>query len=112
MVTHDGTLLQYGDPLEMWPSIELRPVVHHYPTQSCAASSIGSFLVSQSRLFTWPLIGEEVQILEPVEVRINARVKNVAAGNQFAVMLCENGLLYSWGENLEGELGLGDTHVR
>ena len=26
--------------------------------------------------------------------------------------LCEGGQLYSWGENNEGELGLGDTVLR
>ena len=27
-------------------------------------------------------------------------------------MLCENGTLFTWGENTEGELGLGDTELR
>jgi alpha-tubulin suppressor-like RCC1 family protein len=36
----------------------------------------------------------------------------VSCGNQFAVLLQSNGCLQTFGENLEGELGHGDTIVR
>lgn len=114
MVTHDGTLLQYGSPTEVWAGLDYRPYVHAQQVQSCVATTNASFMVSapHSRLFTWPIFSEEYCSLLPVDVRMPQKVKCVSTGSQFAVMLCDNGVLFSWGENVEGELGLGDCGVR
>ena len=48
----------------------------------------------------------------PVDIQFPYKVKCVSTGSQFAAILCENGTLCTWGENIEGELGLGDNHSR
>ena len=41
-----------------------------------------------------------------------ASVTNVAIGKSMACVLDENGFVWTWGLNTEGELGLGDTAGR
>lgn len=70
-----------------------------------------SFAVSKTgNLYTWPLVSN----LKPYQIELNfkATVVNVACGNQFALILMSNGHISAFGENLEGELGLGDLIIR
>lgn len=50
--------------------------------------------------------------LEPAQVALDEAVKTVACGWGHAVCATETGSLYSWGFNLHGQLGVGDTKSR
>lgn len=39
-------------------------------------------------------------------------ISQVSVGNRFGAALSEDGLLYSWGVNMQGQLGQGDTEER
>jgi alpha-tubulin suppressor-like RCC1 family protein len=50
--------------------------------------------------------------LEPALVALDKAVATVACGWGHAACVTEAGSLYSWGFNLHGQLGLGDTKSR
>ncbi|CAD8157004.1 unnamed protein product [Paramecium pentaurelia] len=97
VTTADGSLLQYGD---QYKQIKYKP---HYINKECTMSS-KKYIVSDNKVFS--LINLNVNI------PIKQKAKMISCGNQFIVTLCESGQLYSWGENYEGELGLGDRRYR
>lgn len=49
---------------------------------------------------------------EPIELNVPTTIQSVSCGHQFAVLLSYSGILFSFGENLYGELGLGDEEMR
>ncbi|GBG70272.1 hypothetical protein CBR_g6400 [Chara braunii] len=48
----------------------------------------------------------------PVALPGHVRVTQVAAGKAFSLAVTEDGRVWSWGCNVKGELGLGDTVAR
>lgn len=51
---------------------------------------------------------ESISVLTPVKVPIS-NVKAIATGNNFSVALKDDGTVWTWGENKNGELGIGTT---
>jgi len=48
----------------------------------------------------------------PAHITTLRSVKYIAAGQQFAVALCDNSSVFAWGANDKGQLGLGDEKER
>ena len=48
----------------------------------------------------------------PTKIRELKNVKHIAAGQFHCICLCENGSIYTWGLNKDGQLGHGDTQNR
>ena len=73
---------------------------------TCCTSSYFSYAVcNQFKAYAWDgRPGKALNVPNPV--------KSCCAGNNFAALLCANGTLYTWGENIEGELGHGDSNAR
>ncbi|MFC9593915.1 RCC1 domain-containing protein [Streptomyces sp. NPDC056944] len=51
-------------------------------------------------------------VTRPVAVQSMNKVKDISAGCQFALALREDGTVWSWGRNTEGQLGIGSTTDR
>ncbi|MEX0171824.1 RCC1 domain-containing protein [Streptomyces sp. LMG1-1-1.1] len=51
-------------------------------------------------------------VTRPIAVQSLNKVKEVAAGCQFAAALREDGTVWTWGRNHEGQLGIGSTTDR
>ena len=51
---------------------------------------------------------EPVYVLKPVKVSIS-NIKAIATGNKFSVVLKDDGTVWTWGDNNNGELGIGIT---
>jgi alpha-tubulin suppressor-like RCC1 family protein len=53
--------------------------------------------------------GPDVEVHVPRMVTNLSNVVQIAGGAHFALALCSNGLVYSWGNNDNGQLGTGDS---
>lgn len=62
----------------------------------------------------WPLgLGQEVdEALVPTQIGTDTDWVSISTGRSHSVALKNNGTLWSWGENWEGSLGLGDENIR
>ena len=56
-----------------------------------------------------PIIAAEVAAFCGRVSAMKARVAAVAAANRHTVALAEGGAVYSWGSNLQGQLGYGTS---
>lgn len=71
-------------------------------------------LTEDGRAFTWPVHDENGRLLkEPLHITLplGNQVVQVACGNRFAMLLTQHGTLFSFGDNSDGELGLGHREV-
>jgi myosin-5 len=80
-----------------------------------ASSGSQNFAVTEAgAAFMWPYetLGKEKRSI-PIAVLIETSVTEVAAGNNFALLLTSSGLVYSFGiNNHEGQQGHGDCEAR
>ncbi|KPA13070.1 conserved hypothetical protein, secreted, partial [Candidatus Magnetomorum sp. HK-1] len=53
------------------------------------------------------IAGEEVLLRNPTLININKSFKAIAAGDQHALALTQDGLVFAWGDNEYGQLGNG-----
>ena len=51
-------------------------------------------------------------MFESVQLKINAKIKDIAAQSESFFVLTEDGNLFTWGWNEHGNLGVGDTRSR
>jgi len=63
-------------------------------------------LSTEGKVYTWPTRKSHIptEITPPSQI-----IKTISAGTQFACLLTNSGIIYSFGENAHGELGVGDT---
>ncbi|HET9953049.1 MAG TPA: DUF4215 domain-containing protein [Polyangiaceae bacterium] len=54
----------------------------------------------------------EMSSLVPVDVGANERIKSWSMGEKFSCALLESGRIKCWGDNSDGQLGVGDTNDR
>nr|BAI63634.1 myosin10 [Tetrahymena thermophila] len=71
-------------------------------------------ITKSGQLFHWPTLGMQGECVNyPLEVVIpKITIKDVSCGHKFVMILSNSGLLFSYGENKEGQLGLGDLNPR
>lgn len=61
---------------------------------------------------TWGVLGTGTgssNILTPYQVGADTTWKQVSAGNEHVIAIKENGTLWAWGRNNQGQLGIGST---
>ncbi|MDY0322609.1 MAG: hypothetical protein RBR24_01170 [Candidatus Carbobacillus sp.] len=54
---------------------------------------------------------ENVVVLKPYKVHFDKKIIAITSGNGTSYALDEDGTLYAWGQNLLGQLGIGDEKV-
>ena len=67
---------------------------------------------STGRVFSWPIsYSNGENFMNPVEMHFptNVKISSTSCGHNFAIMIASQGYLYSYGDNFEGQLGLGDS---
>lgn len=66
-------------------------------------------LSKKGRVFEWPREDSE-RNMKPDLLRFGDKVQivQIASGSDFSLLLSSSGILYGYGENSLGELGLGD----
>ncbi|KAL4471689.1 hypothetical protein ABPG74_008582 [Tetrahymena malaccensis] len=71
-------------------------------------------ITKNGQLFHWPTLGMQGECVNyPLEVVIpKVTIKDVSCGHKFVMILSNSGLLFGYGENKEGQLGLGDLNPR
>jgi alpha-tubulin suppressor-like RCC1 family protein len=64
--------------------------------------------------YMWPWNDKNKLRYDPLKISLkNEKVSTVSCGNNFVLLLCQSGKIYSMGKtNNYGQLGLGDTHPR
>lgn len=74
-----------------------------------SCSSHSAALTNSGDVYVWGtgIFGELVS-----PTRISTRCKDLSVGGNFTILLDDRDNLYSWGNNLNGELGLGDFEAR
>ena len=94
------------------------------PVRAAVTREGQNYLVTaEGRVLHWPQrvtkdnereFDEGVNLFRPnqLDFPLGAKIVNVSAGTDFAVFLAANGLLFAFGENAFGELGLGDRRRR
>lgn len=79
--------------------------------QKISASDHSSAITDKGELYLWGHFGFG-ESLFPQKIIIKNKIQNVALGNGFGLCFDSNGILYGWGNNNSGELGLGDYEHR
>jgi len=82
-----------------------------FQIEKISASNHSAALTDKGELYLWgPFsFGESVF---PQKIIIKNRIKNVSLGSKFGICIDSVGSLYGWGDNENGELGLGDYDQR
>ena len=82
-----------------------------FQIEKIAASNHSAAITDKGDLYLWGpfTFGESVF---PQKIIIKNKIKNIALGTQFGVCIDSSGSLYGWGNNQNGELGLGDYEPR
>lgn len=64
--------------------------------------------------YMWPWNDKNKLRYDPLKISLkNEKVSTISCGNNFVLLLCQSGKIYSMGKtNNYGQLGLGDTHPR
>jgi alpha-tubulin suppressor-like RCC1 family protein len=127
-VTDSGAVFEWGElllPAGTGAMNELRPVVVVdgfgvvRVRRVCAGDRTDFAIGEDGELFSWRdgedwLLGHGDRQNRPSPKRIEAlrgiRVSRVSVGSEHALALAEDGLVYAWGENVEGAL-LGNPHA-
>lgn len=55
---------------------------------------------------------ENVVVLKPYKVHFDKKIIAITSGNGTSYALDEDGTLFAWGQNLLGQLGIGDENVK
>lgn len=123
MVDYMNNVYAWGDNLSgqlgLGHSREVRSIVKlstvGNKVKTVAAKGKMSYVITgDGNILKWPNKSISHKFL-PCPVRVSergAKFSNISCGYGFAVALTSNGLLYSFGENENGQLGLGDTFPR
>jgi hypothetical protein len=71
-------------------------------------------LMNEGDIYTWPNKSTAYKFVPTPAMVSDPGVKfsNISCGHNFAIALATNGLLYSYGDNQNGQLGHGDTLER
>ena len=83
--------------------------------KSVIAKGKKTYIVTEAgAIYTWPNKSQSNKFVASPARLIDQNVKfsQVSCGHDFAIALTANGLLYSSGVNVNGQLGLGDTSER
>lgn len=118
-LTSDGEILTFGDNTKGQLGLgnyQATNMVYKLPILQCkqvCAMGWHNFVVTHlGELYTWPI--ETSQSVQSIPTRILSEIyiEEVSVGFDFTIVLASSGLLYSYGKNSEGQLGLGDYKDR
>jgi alpha-tubulin suppressor-like RCC1 family protein len=92
-------------------------VPEHAPIAIAAGGSLSCALDREGAVWCWgtgrsSLLGLEGESAEPVRIDTPEAARAVAAGGAFSTAACmigESGRLYCWGDNTEGQTGIGEA---
>ena len=121
-ITADGSVHKYNKYSSNWSSIAFpmcKVVECHYAPY---ATSVGYSLCQDGRLYVWGNndngglgIGntESVDAESPIDISdlLKDNIKSVSISS-FSIALTDNGQVYTWGDNSDGQLGVGDFENR
>lgn len=85
--------------------------------------NINYVVTAEGKAYQWPRPNwgnkkeeriEELNFFKPIEISFGSsfKIQNVDAGSDYVVFLSTNGVVFSMGDNMFGELGLGDNKPR
>ncbi len=79
-----------------------------------AAGHISAALTDKGTVFVWGtgVFGEYLSPTPLAGFKPSSQIKDIDIGGNFGAAIDGNGVLYSWGSNASGELGLGDYEPR
>jgi E3 ubiquitin-protein ligase HERC4 len=83
----------------------------------------GLALTCGGKLFSWgdntsgqlglgPNAGAKISVPQPIECLLSLPIRFIACGGNHCILVSNSGAVYAWGQNLKGQLGLGDTENR
>ena len=79
------------------------------PCKQVCAVGVQNYVVTEAgELYAWPLESQGFRQSLPTRILSEIPVGEVSAGHNFLVILAISGIVYSLGNNSEGQLGLGD----
>ena len=121
-ITADGSVHKYNKYSSKWSSTAspmCKVVEYHYAPY---ATSVGYSLCQDGRLYVWGNndngglgIGntESVDAESPIDISslLEDSIGSVSIGS-FSIALTDNGQVYTWGSNNDGQLGVGDSDNR
>ena len=117
-VTADGSVYRYNQYSSKWSNIAspmCKVVKYHYAPYD---TSVGYSLCQDGRLYVWGNndngglgIGntESVDAESPIDISdlLEGSIRSVSISS-FSIALTDNGQVYAWGNNSDGQLGVGD----
>lgn len=77
-------------------------------------------LLDNGTVWTWGFnyfntLGVDFKILNhsltPCQIQLPVNVKDISAGEEFALALMDDGTVWAWGSNADGELGIGSRDI-
>ena len=117
-VTADGSVYRYNQYSSKWSNVAspmCKVVKYHYAPYD---TSVGYSLCQDGRLYVWGNndngglgIGntESVDAESPIDISdlLEGSIRSVSISS-FSIALTDNGQVYAWGNNSDGQLGVGD----
>lgn len=117
MDTEDG---QHVDGTDIFELVRSDPIPHLKVISVSAGFSHTAILTDKGELFTigsnrygqlgWGQTGSSHNMPCKVQYINKEKFKHVSCGNSFTVAITEEGEVYSWGENTNGQLGRSDSN--
>jgi alpha-tubulin suppressor-like RCC1 family protein/subtilisin family serine protease len=111
-VNEDGTVWSWGNNEngqlgDGTHNNRLTPVKVEIPTE------IVKVVAGTSRSYALDKLGDVWEITSyPTKISTLSNVKDISAGNDYAIVLKNDGTVWSWGNNYNGQLGDGTTSYR
>ena len=97
---------------------KIQSLSNHFITSVKSGGEVNFALNDKGETFMWPCNDKDGNIiLDPIKLKLpftkQEKVTTISCGNNFMLMLNNNGMVYSMGKNNNfGQLGQGDTNPR